>query len=64
LEKAYKAGEISEEAYVEGMKAVSDGMYENMQNIQELDKAMMNYYGDTLAMAGEEIAKYTDQMEH
>ncbi len=32
--------------------------------INELDKAMMNYYGDTLAAAGEEIAKYTDQMEH
>jgi hypothetical protein len=24
----------------------------------------MEYYGNTLAMAGEEIAKYTDRMEH
>jgi hypothetical protein len=25
---------------------------------------MLNYYGDTLAAAGEELAKYTDRMEH
>jgi hypothetical protein len=35
-------------------------MYENLQNLQALDDAMMNYYADTLAAAGEEIAKYTD----
>ena len=25
---------------------------------------MMEYYGETLAMASDEIAKYTDQMDH
>jgi hypothetical protein len=25
---------------------------------------MMNYYGDTLAAAGEELAKYTSRMDH
>jgi len=39
-------------------------MYENLESINALDKAMMDYYGNTLAAAGEEIAKYTDQMEH
>jgi hypothetical protein len=25
---------------------------------------MLEYYGNTLSMAGEEISKYTDRMEH
>ena len=64
LQVAYENGDISQADYVEGLKAASDGMYENLQNLQDLDDAMMNYYADTLAAAGEEIAKYTDQMEH
>ena len=64
LQAAYENGDISQADYVEGLKAASDGMYENLQNLQDLDDAMMNYYADTLAAAGEEIAKYTDQMEH
>ena len=56
--------DISKEDYLEGLKTISDGMYENMQNIQALDKAMMHYYEDTLAAAGEEIAKHTERMEH
>ena len=64
LNEEYVAGKISQTDYAEGLKTVRDGMYENLENIQELDKTMMNYYGNTLDAAGEEIAKYTDQMEH
>ena len=64
LQKAYDEGEISQEAYASGLQEIYDGMYSNLQSIQDLDKAMMNYYGDTLSMVGEEIAKYTDRMAH
>ena len=64
LQKAYDEGQISQEAYASGLQEIYDGMYSNLQSIQDLDKAMMNYYGDTLAMVGEEIAKYTDRMAH
>ena len=64
LENAYATGEISQAAYVEGMKEVRSGMYDNLSSLQELDKSMMEYYGNTLDMAAEEIAKYTDRMDH
>jgi hypothetical protein len=32
--------------------------------LQEMDDAMMDYYGNTLEKAMEEISKYTDQMDH
>jgi hypothetical protein len=35
-----------------------------LNSLTELDNAMMDYYGDTLKMASEELAKYTDQMDH
>ena len=64
LERAYAAGEITEASYVEGMREVRAGMLENLQSIQELDDAMMNYYEETLAAGQEELDKYTSKMEH
>jgi hypothetical protein len=64
LEQAFKNGEISEAAYAEGLETVHDGLYENMEALIELDKTMMEYYGETIAAAGEELAKFTDVMEH
>ena len=64
LETALANGDISPEAYHEGMQEIYDSIYENLGSIEELDKAMKNYYGDTLAAAGEEIGKYTERMEH
>ena len=64
LERAYAAGEITEASYIEGMKEVRSGMLENLQAIQELDDAMMNYYEETLAAGQEELDKYTSKMEH
>ena len=46
------------------MKAVSEGMLDNLSNILELDKAMKEYYGNTLSMAQDEISKYTDLMDN
>ena len=64
LNRAYAAGEITEAMYEEGMAEVRAGIMDNLSSLNELDKTMMNYYGDTIAMAQEELAKYTDQMEH
>ena len=58
------SSEISQAAYIEGLKEAKSGIIENLQSLQELDKSMMEYYGNTLDMAAEEIAKYTDRMDH
>lgn len=60
----YEAGEISQSAYVEGLKNEQDTLYSNLEALQELDDTMMNYYNDTLNKAQEELSEYTDRMEH
>ena len=64
LDAAYAAGEISEDAYLEGIKEVRDGIYEQLEALIDLDDQMMHYYRDTLEAASEEIADFTDHMEH
>lgn len=64
LESAYAAGDISQEAYVDGLKQSYDGILDNLEALQDLDKEMMHYYEDTLAAGQEELAHYTDRMEH
>ena len=64
LTAKFKAGEISEADYMEGLKDIEDGVYDNLQSLNELDKEMMHYYGETLEMAAEEIDKVTSRMEH
>ena len=63
LHKAYVDGEITEAAYQEGLKEIRSNIRDNLSSLLELDKAMMEYYGETLAMAQEELAKYTDRMQ-
>lgn len=64
LHRAYAAGEITEAMYQEGLEEVRAGIRDNLSSIIELDKTMMEYYGETVAMAQEELAKYTAQMEN
>lgn len=64
LDQALAAGEISKEAYWESMDEIIESIYDNLDSLNELDTAMMEYYGETLQMASEEIDKVTDQMEH
>ena len=63
LQDAYNKNEISQESYIEGLKSGRDAIYENLKALQELDATMMDYYGNTLAAAGEEIAKYSSLIE-
>ena len=55
---------INDAQYVEGLRNSRDAIIEELNALKELDDKMMNYYGDTIAMAQEELAKYTDVMEH
>ena len=64
LHKAYAANEISQASYIEGLKNASSAIYENLTSLKELDASMMSYYSETLAAAGEELAKYIDLMEN
>lgn len=64
LKKDYEAGNISQADYIEGLKNVRDGYYENLNALIELDKTMMHFYEDSLATGAEELADYTDHMEH
>ena len=64
LHRAYAAGEITEAMYQEGLEEIRASIRDNLSSIIELDKTMMEYYGETVAMAQEELAKYTAQMEN
>ena len=57
-------GTISYSAFVEGMKAVKDGLYEQIEALTSLDKSMLEYYSNTLAKGQEELSKYTDRLDH
>ena len=64
LRDEHAAGNITDAAYQEGLAEIRSNILDNLESVLELDKAMSEYYGDTLAAAGEEIAKFTDKMEH
>ena len=64
LNRAYAAGEITEAMYQEGLEEVRAGIRDNLSSLVELDKTMMDYYGETIAIAQEELGKYTAQLEH
>lgn len=64
LESAHAAGDISQEDYVDGLKQSYDGILNNLEALQDLDKEMQHYYEDTLSAGAEELAVYTSHMEH
>lgn len=64
LEAAYASGMITQADYVDGMKSSRDAIQNEMQAILDLDKEMMDYYGNTLTKAEEELTKYTDKISH
>lgn len=64
LHAKFDAGDISQEKYVEGLKETFNGYLDNLEALQDLDKEMQHYYEDTLSTGAEELAIYTDRMEH
>ena len=61
-----KTGEtfINQEQFVKALEELQGQIYDNLGNINELDKTMIGYYGETLAAAAEELSKFTDMMDH
>lgn len=64
LNNAYSNGEISQENYIEGLQDVYDNTLDNLNALQDLDKEMLEYYGNTIDLANDELSKYTNHMEH
>lgn len=64
LDEKYASGEINQAQYIEGLMNCQSAIIEQLQNINELDKTMKGYYGETLEAAQEELSQYTDMMEH
>ena len=63
LSQAYVNGDITEAMYHEGLEDVQSSILDNLSSLNELDKTMKEYYGETLEMARDELSKYTDQLE-
>ena len=55
---------INDEQYVKALGDTMSNVLGELSNIINIDKQMLSYYADALAAAGEEVAKYTDRMEH
>jgi hypothetical protein len=64
LDAAKARGEISDADYGEARDEVIASIRDEMLTLMDLDKEMQEYYGNTLAMAQEEIGKYTERMSH
>lgn len=60
---AYANKDIDQQQYIDGLTELQDGMYGDLEALQELDDQMMHYYGETLAAAQEEIDKTTSRLE-
>ena len=55
---------INQEQFVKALQELQNDIYSNLSNIDQLDKTMIGYYGETLAAAAEELSKFTDMMDH
>ena len=55
---------INQEQFVKALEELQGQIYDNLNNINELDTTMVSYYGETLAAAAEELSKFTDMMDH
>lgn len=64
LTDAYNKGEISQDAFIEGMKDVNSGLLDNMNSFVDLDREMLEYYENTLDEAEDRLGDFTDQLEH
>jgi SMC interacting uncharacterized protein involved in chromosome segregation len=61
---AYQNNEISQANYKEGLQEIQSEIISNLEALNELKDSMLDYYENTLSLAQEEIATYTDRMEH
>lgn len=64
LNNEYANGNISQQDYIDGLQDSYDNILDNLNALQDLDKEMLEYYGNTIDLANDELSKYTDHMEH
>ena len=64
LELKVAAGEITQADYIEGLKQARDGLYEQLEALNALDKQMKAYYGETLVAARNELDEATSHLDH
>jgi hypothetical protein len=64
VDEAYKKGDLNESEYIDRLQTIYDACYSNIEAIDQLNEELINFYGETLQKAQEEIDKYTDRMEH
>ena len=64
LETAYMNGEISMVDYKEGMRNIQSSIAENLEALAEYKEQMLDFYGNVMSMAIDEISIYTDAMEN
>ena len=64
LTAAYTNGEISLQAYKEGLATAQNAVISNLESLDQQKKAMQEYYGNVIDMALDKIALYTDEMEY
>ena len=57
------AGAMSEKDYQEGLKQTYTEITNTINSLFELDEAAMQYYGDTLKLANEELDKHISKIE-
>ena len=62
-DSALASGDINSQQYIDGLNELQDGMYGDLEALQELDSQMMHYYEETLSAAQEEIDKTTSRLE-
>ena len=64
LTTSYQNGEISEAVYIDGLKRVRDGTYENLEALLDLKDSAKEYYSETLSKLNEKFKETTDLMSH
>ena len=64
LTAAYTNGEISLQAYKEGLATAQDAVISNLESLDQQKKAMQEYYGNIIDMALDKITLYTNEMEY
>ena len=64
LTAAYNAGKITQADYIEGLKSNRDEVQGLIDDLLEIDDTMLHFYGETLSAGAEQLALYTDEMDH
>ena len=64
LEKQLKNGQITEEAFNEGIEQLKDGMYENLELLFDLSAQAKEYYTNTLSDLTDKVKEVTESMAH